>query len=292
MDGLIFCISQNNQYYYEKAFGISILNWQLFLVMNPIGFNYYGFIKGNYEVLNGVNADSETFVSRAEEAYGFSRVLFDSSVDDLRVWQSPHMIIVDDYYMPYHPSYKKNHYERFVISQSREDDHAVVFDMESHTIPMADLRRAAGKIFTLTLPDMTALERINSMLLDEHSNKRSILSKKSIENMHLFLSDFKKNKEIWGPEEFESLFFFINKLGGPTATRRATGLALNLLMQSTSTKEKLNILEEKAQMCKILANEWDIIGSLFFKASKLNRNHVLDRIEERLKNVIGMEKEL
>jgi hypothetical protein len=292
MDDLIFCISQNMQYYYEKAFGVNVLNWQLFLVMNPIGFNYNGFSKESYEILNGINADSDIFITRAEKVFGFSRVPFNGSVDDPRVWEVPHIIMVDDYYMSYHPSYQKNHYERFVISQSRASDHVVVFDMESHTISIEELKQAAGRIFTLTLPDMSILGQINSMLTDEYSNKEFLLTKSSLKGMDLFLEDFRENKNIWGAKEFDLLFFFVNKLGGPTAIRRATGLALDSLIQSGGAGDRFNDLKEKAQLLGNIAKEWDIVGSLFFKVAKFNRNNVLERIEERLQNIIEMEKNL
>jgi hypothetical protein len=259
--------------------------------MDALGFNYWGIKGSNYEILNGINGTSDDFFERCSKVFGIKKEVFSDSVDDNGIWEKCCMMSVDDYYLPYHPFYRKHHNDRFVASVKREGDFCTIYDMEEIRIAASDLEKAVKEFFYIH-GDLEKIshENIDRILLENFKNREWGSFYEYIPALHRFEAELIEKKKDITEADMNNLYFFINKLGGPTQTRKYTGEALENLVNVLGINE--GMLYSKIQTFKELDKKWDILGSLCFKAARIPSDKLFDKIVLRLNDIIKLEESL
>ena len=291
MNEIVFCLAQNIAYYYGQEKNNRLI-WELFLSMDVLGFNYWGIKGSNYEILNGINGTSDDFFERCSKVFGLRKEEFAADLDDIYIWEKSCMIVVDDYYLPYHPFYQKHHNNRFVVTVSRTDNLCTIYDMEEINIVSSDLEKAAKGYFYIN-GDIENIDHdnVNRTLLENLNNREWREFFGYIPALLKFRDELIEKKNELKENDMDNLYFFINKLGGPTQTRKYTADALENLAVVLGLSED-DMLCDKIQTFKKLDKEWDILGSLFFKAARIPSNKLYERILSRLENIISLEASL
>lgn len=285
-----FCLSNNLNFYLQQQ-GFQVEEWQLFLLMNPIGFNYFGLTGDNYELLNGINNTTEGFLNRAIEPLGFRKKVVETELDVHEVQEKKMLLEVDDYYLEYNPFYHKYHNTRFVVATGNTDDNYEVYDTEQKTVSRESLKNSVLSVFELEEKNKIDQERINSLLLERFQQAAPFMKEEAIENIRRFASELAENFESLTKEHYNSLFFFVNRPVGPATIQQMTGNFLSKLSEKSGSQGS-SILLERAEKLKTLAELWLIIGNLFFKLSRKESRKTLDSICSRLQEVIEMEKQI
>lgn len=284
---MVFCLSNNLNFYFRQR-EIQIEEWQLFLLMDPIGFNYFGINGDNYELLNGINNTTDGFLNKAIGPLGFQKKIVETGLNSQEVWDKNMLLEVDDYYLEYNPFYDKYHNTRFVVATKMTDDHYEVYDTERKKVGKESLENSVISVFELEKRDEIEKEAITAFLIKYFRKITPFLKEEAIGNIKRLGQELDGSPELLTKESYKSLFFFVNRPVGPAVIRQITSDSL-LKLSGANGSEDCLILVEKAKKLKKLSELWSIIGNLFFKLSRNESPRTLDSICNRLQEVIELE---
>lgn len=286
-----FCIAQN----LAKALGFEKqedIIWRLFLSMDIMGFQYNGLKSNKYEILNGLNGTCRDFVDRSFEFFG----LFKQTVDYRNLisydYKKNLVLEVDDYYLEYHPYFKKNHHIRYILLTAIHNNVVTIYDMGTHQINLNTIKQAVVDAFFIgeNKKIKSNIKDITNNLVEFYENKNWIISSGGMKSISFFKKDLEENSIFLKKADFESLYYFVNKLGGPTQSTKFMYIALTSLLEYIGyTSEKLILLKD---IISKLTCEWDILGNTFFRMSRKFNEQMYERVEKRIDGILELELQL
>lgn len=288
MQTIDFCIAKN----LAKALGFEENNeviWRLFLSMDVMGFRYNGLDSSKDEILNGLNGSCCDFIDRLFHFLGFEKQVCDPYDLLTQPDQQGLIVVVDDFYLDYHPYFNKYHHLRHVVLTKINHHGCTIYDMQKYQLDLEILKRAMivafyikeSKEITLNMKDFS------NKLTGYYENKRWENHSSCVAALYLFREDLKDNIAFLKKADFESLYYFINKIGGPTQTRKLMTISLRNLLDDVGNHQ--GQLHGLTNMMAKLTSEWDTLGNMFFRMSRRCHESMYEGIFKRLDGIIDME---
>lgn len=290
-DAIDFCIAQN----LAKALGYEKnekVIWELFLTMDIMGFQYRGRESGVYEIFNGLNGGCRDFMERCFRFLGLTKKTIPDQELPSNYQGVGLMLEVDDFYMNYHTYFHKYHHNRYIVLTKIKNGVCRLYDMEHYQMDVKDLKQAVRGAFYVAsdkAPFFNSQDTIHT-LVNYYKDKDWTEHLKSVAALTLFRQDLEENAVLLEKADFDKLYFFVNKLGGPTQTRKFMNIALSSLQKELEDiPPRITILND---IFGKLAFEWDILGNMFFRLSRNLNQKLFERIYKRLDEIIEIEKQL
>jgi len=263
-----------------------ISDWQIFLAMNVLGFNYFGMSNDRVEFLNGISGSSNDLLSNSLPSLALKKVDLDPDIRNKRIWQNHYLLTVDDYYLPYNPFYGKKHNQRFVVAETDTDNKSTIFDAGYRHLSSHKLDQATVAVFSLrgvsASSDSNAIDHI---LMAQISDALKGAKSCYIGAITEFAEDLTAKATRWERAVFETMYFCINRPAGPTIIRQEMGNALGIL----GKRQKSRYLIETSRAFLAISHQWETIGNLFFKLSRNWSAKVAVRVYERILKVAKLE---
>lgn len=280
-----FCLPVNLEHYFSLCGGV-LRDWQALLAMETIGFTYYGLDATETGRLNGISGGSAELLANLCRRIGVQKRSAAAGHLVRGVRQRPHLVMVDDFYLPYGEVRGKQHNQRFIVAQPGPEDTVHFFDVAPRDMTLTDVSPAIVEVFTLEWqPAALDAARVNALLQD------GLLGgawRVDIEAMRRFCADVERRGADLTPEQAYGVFFDIRRPSGPSTIRWQMAKSLQRLAKTTGSI----CLETLSERLLEVAEQWRTAGNLFFKLSRIPKPSLVRSLAERLAGIIDQEKRL